>query len=155
MMENKIIPNEIYIINKMNFVSQAKTMIKVSMTLKDKINPLKFLDYIGKSLAFGRCIVLVTFDDKEELNGCAVLLLNNIPLKGKILWIEWAWTNGKDLTLGKRGMEIIMDLAQKLKADKIAGAMTRGFKAMFRKYEFKEAYRVLEIEVKKENVEKN
>lgn len=163
-MENqKIKPNKIYVINKNNFVPQAKIIIKICKIIKQykDIDVKRYLDYLAKSLAFDRCIVLVTFNDKEELSGCAILLLNNIPIKGKILWIEWAWTDGKDLTLGKKGMEVIMDLAQKLGADRIAGAMTKGFKTMFKKYEFKEAYRVVEKIIKgnknevKNNVEKN
>ena len=74
--------------------------------------------------------------------------------KGKILWIEWAWSDGKDLKLGLKVFKKIEELAQTLKADRIAGAMTRGFGAVFKKYGFKEAYRVIEKEVKK-NVEKD
>lgn len=152
-MENKIIPNEVYVINKTNFVSQTNVMARICMTLKDvkkePIDPYIFLDYISMALAFGRCIVFVTFNEKQELNCCVVMLLNNVPIKGKILWIEWAWTDGKDLNLGKKVFEKIEDLAQKLKATRIAGAMQRGLVGVFKKYGFKKAYTVIEKEVKK------
>lgn len=160
-MEGKIEPNEIYYINKNNFATQVTVLAKIYRTLKyakreEPIDPDEFLGHITKSLAFGRCIILVTFNEKEELNGCAILLLNNVPIKGKILWIEWAWTDGKDFNLSKKGLKGIEDLAQGLGADRIAGAMTKGFKAVFRKFGFREAYRVMEKvvekEVRKENV---
>jgi len=87
-----------------------------------------------------------------DLNGCAVLILNNNPYKGKILWIEWAWTDNPNIS--KKGFKMMEDLAQKVGAGRIAGAMTRGFKAISRKYGFKEVYRVMEKEVKT-NVEKD
>ena len=48
-------------------------------------------------------------------------------------------------------------MARQLGADRVAGSMTRGFKAVSRKYGYKEAYRVMEKIIKKEvkkNVEK-
>lgn len=157
MKENKIIPDKAYMINRANFASQANVLAKICMTLryakKDPMKPDIFLDYIIRALAFGKCIIFVTFDDKEELNGCAVFLINNTT-RGKILWIEWVWSNYKDLKLGRKKFKEIIDLAQKLKFDKIAGAMNRNFGAVLKRYGFKEAYRVLEIEVKK-NVEKD
>ena len=151
-------PNEVYMINKLNFASHANVLAKICTTLqyaeKDPIDPYIFLEYVSKGLAFGKCIILVTFNEKQDLNSCAVLLLNNNPVKGKILWIEWAWSDGKDLKLGLKVFKKIEELAQKLEADRIAGAMTRGFRAVSKKYGFKEAYRVIEKEVKK-NVEKD
>ena len=151
-------PNKVYIINKLNFASQANVMAKICTTLKDikgePIDPYIFLEYISKALAFGRCIILVTFNEKQELNSCVVTLLNNNPVKGKILWLEWCWSDSKDLSLGKKVLERLEDLAQKLGANKIAGAMQRGFAAVLRKYDFKVAYKVIEKDVKK-NVEKD
>lgn len=154
-------PNQVYIINKLNFASQANVMARICTTLKDAekdpIDPHVFLKYVSKGLAFGRCIILVTFNKKQDLNSCAVLFLNNNPVKGKILWIEWAWSDGKDLKLGLKVFKKIEELAQKLEADRIAGAMTRGFGAVLRKYGFKEAYRIVEKLVKRgeNNVEKD
>ena len=156
--KRKIKPNEIYIINKLNFANQAKVLAKICMTLKfakkEPMNPDIFIENTTKALAFNRCIILVTFDEKMELNSCVVLLLNNNRFKGKILWIDWAWSDGKNLKLGLKVFKKIEELAQILKADRIAGAMTRGFRAVSKKYGFKEAYLVIEKEVKN-NVEKN
>ena len=154
-------PNEVYIINKLNFASQANVLAKICTTLnsvKEPIDPYIFLEYVGKGLAFGRCIILVAFNEAQELNGCMVILLKNNPVKGKILWVEWAWTDGKDLKLGKRFIEKTEDLARQLGASRVAGAMTRGFKAVSRKYGYEEAYRVMEKIIEKEvkeNVEKD
>ena len=156
-----IIPNTVYIINKLNFATQANVLVKICGTLKyyerEQIDPDKFMEYVIQKLAFGRCVILVSFNEKTELNGCAVLFLNNNPVKGKILWIEWIWTDSKNFSLSKKGLEVIEDLAQKLGADRIAGAMTKNFNAVCKKYGFREAYRVMEKEVKKneENMEKN
>lgn len=160
MMEGKSEPNEIYYINKDNFATQATVLAKICRTLKhskreEPIDQDEFLGYITKSLAFGRCIILVTFNEEEELNGCAILLLNNVSLKGKILWIEWAWTDGKNSDLSKKGLKGIEDLARGLGADKIAGAMTKGFRAVARKFGFREAYRVMEKEIEKEGRKEN
>lgn len=157
----KLKPNEVYIINKSNFVSQANTMARICTTLKyaekDPIDPHVFLEYIAKGLAFNRCIIFVTFNEKQELNSCVVMFINDNPSKGKILWIEWAWTDGKDLKLGMKVFEKIEDLAQKLKVDRIAAAMTRGLKAVYKKYGLTVAYTVVEKKMKevKTNVEKN
>ena len=123
-------------------------------SVKEPIDPHIFLDYVSKGLAFGRCVILVTFNEAQELNTCVVTFLNNVPIKGRVLWIEWAWTDGKDLKLGKTVMEATEELARQIGANRVAGAMTRGFKAVLRKYGFKEAYRVIEKEVS-ENVEKD
>jgi len=152
--KNKIKPDEVYIINKLNFANQANVLVKICGTLKfakgEPVEPDKFIEYITKELAFGNCIILVSFNKKMDLNGCAVLILNNNPYKGKILWIEWIWNDGKNPDLSKKGLKIIEDLAQKLGADRIAGAMRKGFKAVSKKYGFKEAYRVMERIMEKE-----
>jgi len=151
-------PNEVYIINKLNFASHANVLARICTTFKyvkkDPADPYIFLENVSKGLAFGKCIILVTFNDEQDLTSCAVLFLNNNIAKGKILWIEWAWSDGKDLKLGLKVFKKIEEMAQILKADRIAGAMTRGFRAVSKKYGFKEAYRVIEKEVKK-NVEKD
>jgi len=153
-------PNKVYTINKLNFASQANVMARICMTLdsvKEPIDPHVFLEYISKGLAFGRCIIFVTFNEEQNLSGCIVAVLNNIPVKGKILWIEWAWTDGKDLKLGKKLIEAAETLAQQWGASRVAGAMTRGFKAVSRRYGYKEAYRVMEKKIKEvnKNVEKD
>lgn len=156
--EGKIEPNTVYIINKLNFATQANVLAKICMTLKfakrEPIDPDIFIEYVTKSLAFGVCIILVTFNKKMELNTCVVMFLKNNPVKGKVLWIEWAWSDGKDLKLGNRVFEKVEDLAQRLGAKRIAGAMERGIEAVYKKYGLKQAYIVVEKEVKN-NVEEN
>ena len=146
--------NEVYMINKSNFVSHANIMARICMTLKsaekEPIDPNVFLEYIARALAIGKCIIFVTFNEEQELNSCAVMLLNNHPTKGKILWIEWAWSDGKNLKLGIEVFKKIENLAQRLGADKIAGSMTRGLKAVYKKYGFITAYTVIEKKVEKE-----
>jgi len=155
--EEKIKPNEVYIINKLNFATQANALAKICMTLKfakrEPINPDIFMDYITVSLALGNCIILVTFNKKTKLNTCIVMLLKNNPIKGKVLWIEWAWTDGKDLKLGNKVFEKVEDLAQRLGAKRIAGAMERGIEAVYKKYGLKQAYIVVEKIVEKSEKE--
>ena len=161
MEKSEIKPNEIYIINKSNFASQANVMARICMTLKsaerEPLDPHIFLKYISMGLAFGKCIIFVSFNEKQDLNACVVLILKNNPVKGKIMWIEWAWTDGSDLKLGLKILKKMEDLAQRIKADRIAGAMTRGLKAVSRKYGFKTAYTVVEkkLEGSELNVEQN
>jgi len=147
--------NEIYMINKLNFASQANVMAKICTTLKyaekEPIDPYIFLEYVSKGLAFGRCIILVTFNEKEDLSSCVVMFLNNNPIKGKILFIEWAWSDGKDLKLGLEVFKKIEELAKELKADRIAASMTRGFKAVYKRYGLKEVYTVVEKRIKEVN----
>jgi len=72
------------------------------------------------------------------------------------LWLEWVWSDGHDLKLGKKYMKRIEDIAKELKIKKIAGATKRGFKAVAKKYGFKETYRIMEKEVKiDENIKKD
>jgi len=156
--KKEIKPNEVYVINKLNFANQANVLAKICMTLKfvkrEPIDPDIFMEYITLSLALGSCIIFVTFNKEMELNACIVMLLKNNPVKGKILWIEWAWSDGKDLKLGNKVFEKVEDLAQKLGAKRIAGAMERGIKAVYKKYGLERAYEVVEKEVKT-NVENN
>ena len=156
-MEGKIKPNIIYMINKLNFASQANVLVKICTTLqfakREPINPDIFIEYVTKGLAFNRCIILVSFNEKQELNTCVVMFLNNNPVKGKILFIEWAWSNSKDLKLSKEVFNKIDEIARQLSANKIACAMTRGFKAVEKRYGLKEEYRVMSKDVKKEVIE--
>jgi len=145
-------PNTIYIINKSNFANQASVLVKVCMTLKsakrEPIDPNIFIDYVTKVLSFGKCIILVSFNEKQDLNVCVVMFVKDNPVKGLILWIEWAWTDGKNLSLSKDVWDRVEEIAQQLKANKIACAMVRGFRAVGRRYGLKEEYRVMSKDVK-------
>lgn len=156
--KEKIEPNRIYMINKLNFADQASVLAKICMTLKyarrEPINPDIFMDYITVSLALGNCIILVTFNKKMELNTCIVMILKNNPIKGKVLWIEWAWTDGKDLKLGNKVFKKVEDLAQRLGAKRIAASMERGIEAVYKKYGLEREYVVVSKEVKT-NVKNN
>ena len=151
--KEKIKPNKVYIINKLNFANQANVLAKICMTLKfakkEPINPDIFMDYITVSLAFGKCIILVTFNEKMELNTCIVMLLKNNPIKGKVLWIDWAWSDGKNLKLGNKVFEKVEDLAQRLGANRIAASMERGIEAVYKKYGLEQEYVVVSKEVRK------
>ena len=154
----EIEPNKVYMINKFNFATQVTALVKICKTLKyakrDPIDEYIFLDYVTKALAFGICIILVTFNEKKELNTCLVTFIKNNPVKGKILFIEWAWTNSKSLELSKKVFDKVEDLAQRLGVNKIAASMTRGFRAVERRYGLKEEYRVVAKDVKYENTKK-
>ena len=158
--EKEIKPDKIYVINQSNFAVQPGILVKIYMTRENsklgKISFDKFMDYFTKSLAFGKCIALVSFNDKKELNACAVLFLKVNPFEGQILWLEWVWSNGHDLKLGKKFMKKIEEIAKELKIKKIAGATKKGVKAITKKYGFKETYKVVEKEVDiDENIEKD
>jgi len=154
----KIKPNEVYIINKSNFVSHANTMARICETLKyaekEPIDPHIFLEYVSRGLAFNKCLIFVTFNEEQELNSCIVFFIKDNPVKGRVLWIEWAWSDGKNLKLGMEVFKKIEDLAKRLKANRIAAAMTRGLKAVYKKYGLTIAYTVIEKKVNL-NVEKN
>ena len=159
-MESK--PNEFHVINKINFTSYVNIIVRVCMTLKyakrEPIDPHIFLEYVCRGLALGKCLVGFALNKEQELSSCAVLFLNNNPIKGKVLWIEWVWSDGKDLRMGLRAMKKIEELAQKLGVDRIAGVTIRGLEAIYKKYKFKEACTIVEKVIKKEvknNVEKN
>jgi len=157
-MEEKIESNKVYMINKINFATQVATLVKICGTLKyakrEPIDPDIFIEYVTKALAFGRCIILATFNEKQELNTCIVMLLKNNPIKGKVLWIEWAWSDGKNLELGNKVFEKVEDLAQRLGAKRIAASMERGIEAVYKKYGLEKEYVVVSKEVKT-NVENN
>ena len=145
-------PNTIYIINKSNFANQASVLVKICMTLKsakrEPIDPNIFIDYVTKALATNRCVIYVSFNEKVELIACAVILLNENPVKGKIVFIEWAWTNAKFTDIGKKMFEKIEEFAKAWGAKKIAASMTRGFKAVNKIYGIKEEYRVMSKDIK-------
>ena len=151
-------PNTIYLINKDNFASQVSVLVKICMTLKyakrEPIDPGIFIEYVTKSLAMGSCIILVTFNEKKELNCCVVTFINNNPVKGKILFIEWAWSDAKSLVLSKKVWDKVEELAKIINAKKIACSMTRGYNAVGKRYGLKEEYRVMAKDVDYENTEK-
>lgn len=156
-MKEKIESNKVYRIDKGNFATQVPALVKICGTLKyakrEPINEDIFLEYVTKALAFGICIILVTFNEKQELTTTVVTFLKNNPIKGKILWIEWAWSDGKDLELGKKVFDKLEELARILGAKRIAGAMERGLAGVAKKYGLEKAYTVVEKivkEVKKE-----
>ena len=147
-------PNTIYLINKDNFANQVSVLVKICMTLKyakkEPINQDIFIEYVTIALSTGKCIVLVTFDKDNKLNCCIVLFIKDNPVKGRILWIEWAWANTKSKSLSKKVFEKIEEVARKANANKVAGAMTHGFNAVFKLYGLKEEYRVMAKDVKKD-----
>ena len=147
-------PNTIYLINKDNFANQVSVLVKICMTLKyakrEPIDPGIFIEYVTKSLAMGSCIILVTFNEKKELNCCVVTFINNNPVKGKILFIEWAWSDAKSLVLSKKVWDKVEELAKIINAKKIACSMTRGYAAVGKRYGLKEEYRVMAKDVKKD-----
>jgi len=155
----KIKPNEVYVINKSNFISQASVIARICSTLKyaekDPIDPHIFLEYVSKGLAFGKCSIFVTFNEEQKLSSCVVFFIKNNPVKGKVLWIEWAWTDGKSLKLGMEVFKKLEDLARKLQVNRIAASMTRGLKAVYKRYGLTVAYTVVEkkIEGSELNVE--
>ena len=155
----KIEPKEVYLINKNNFVDQAKVLAKICMTLKftkrEPIDPDIFMEYVTKGLAFGKCIIFVSFDKDLELIACAVAFLLNNPLKGKIIWLEWCWTDGKDLDIGNKMFERIEDLAKTWGATRIAAAMTRTIAGVAKKYKMKKAYTVVEKILKGSDKDEN
>ena len=55
------------------------------------------MEYLTKGLAFNQCIIFITFDNKLEISSCVVIFIKEIPGKGRVVWIEWAYSNGKDL----------------------------------------------------------
>ena len=152
--ERKIESRKIYLINKNNFADQANILAKICMTLKfakrEPIDPDIFMEYVTKGLAFNRCIIFITFSDNLEISCCVVIFINENPVKGRIVWIEWAYSNGKDLRLSKKVFEKIEEFAKNIKASRIAGAVNRGEKALFRRYGLKEAYIVVEKIVKED-----
>ena len=159
-------PNTIYLINKDNFANLVSVLVKIYLTRKnsklEEINCDKFMDYFTKMLACGKCITLVSFNDKKELNACAVLLIKIDPFEGNTIWLQWVWSNEHDSELGKKYVNKMEDIARKLKIKKIVGATKRNTEAFFRKYGFKETYKIIEREVDinenkkdKSNVQKN
>lgn len=150
----KIKPGEIYIINKKNFADQAKVLAKICMTLKfakrEPIDPNVFIEYVTKALAFNRCIIFITFDNKLEISSCVVIFVKENPVKGRVVWIEWAYSDGSSLKLSKKIFDKIGEFARDIKANRIAGAITRGEKAIFERYGLKETYIVVEKIIEKE-----
>ena len=101
---------------------------------------------IGKYLVNRTGMVLVSFREDKELNGCHVISRQRDKF-GEYLWIDFSWIDPHCPNLRKKFYEEIIDQCKKRGIKRIQMRMAKGFKAMEKLFGTYEIGRILEKEV--------
>lgn len=145
MKKEEIEPNTVYFTNNIEVL--AEVVKKTGEVKKNDILKEDFTLRLGKYLYTRTGMVLVSFDEKKELNGCIVISKQRDNL-GEYLWLDFAWISPKCPDLKKKFYDEIVGTCKMRGIRRIQARMSRGFKAMQKLYGVYEISKIIEKEVK-------
>lgn len=144
MKKEDIEPNVIYY--STNYDVLAEVVKKLDEVKKNDILKEEFVFRLGKYLINKTGMVLVSFNEKKELNGCMVISKQRDNV-GKYLWVDFSWINPHCPDLGKKFDKEIMETCKAKGIKRIQARMSRGFKAMQKMYGAYEIAKIIERKV--------
>ncbi len=144
MKKEDIIPDTVYFTNNIEVL--AEVVKKTDEVKKNDILKEDFSFRLGKYLYTRTGMVLVSFDEKKELNGCIVISKQRDNL-GEYLWIDFAWIDPRCNYLREKFEEEIIGTCKVRGIKRIQTRMSRGFKAMQKLYGVYEIAKIIEKEV--------
>jgi len=151
MKKEEIIPNTIY------FTTNFETLIEVIKKLDEvKNNDLPKEDFVKRLTAYitqGSGMVLVSFNEKKELNGC-VVISRHLDKKGYFLWLDFRWIDDNYKELMNKFYNEVIGLCKEWGIERIQGRANRCFRVVEKYYGAYEIGRIFELKVK-EAVMKN
>jgi hypothetical protein len=145
MNKEEVLANVIYTTTDFNILCEIinKTdEIKNSDVCKDD-----FIILLTKYILNKCGMVLVSFDEKKELNG-SIILSRQKDKRGQYLFIDFAWISKDYPHLKEKFKEEILGTCKNIGIERIQMRMRRGYKAMAKLYNTYEIGRILEVEVK-------
>lgn len=139
-----IIPDTIY------FTTNLETLLQVV----DKTDNMKKCDMLKEEfvrrlavyVATGSGMVLVSFGENKELNGCMVLARQR-DNKGEYIWIDFAWFDSDAPQLRDLFYDEVIGTCKVKGIKRIQMRMNHGFKAMEKLFDAYEIGRILEKKV--------
>lgn len=144
MKKEDIEPDTVYFTNNIEVL--AEVVKKTDEVKKNDILKEEFTLRLGKYLYTRTGMVLVSFDEKKELNGCIVISKQRDNL-GEYLWIDFAWIDPSCNYLREKFKEEIIGTCKIRGIKRIQARMSRGFKAMQKLYGVYEIAKIIEKEV--------
>ena len=144
MKKEDIKPNTVYFTTNIEVLKEVVN--KTDEVKKSDIFKEDFALRLGKYIYTRTGMVLASFNDKKELNGCIVVSKQRDNL-GEYLWVDFAWLTPHCPDLKKKFEKEIMETCKVKGIKRIQARMAKGWKAMERLYGAKEIARIIEKEV--------
>ena len=143
--KEEVIPNKIYFTTNvetlMEVVKKTDEVKKSDMLKEDFVRRLATYIYGGSGM------VLVSFNEDKELNGCIVLARQR-DKQGDYLWLDFGWCDPHEPGLMKKFEEEIVGTAKIRGISRIQARTNRSsIKALNKKYGFYEIGKIIEKKV--------
>jgi len=129
-----------------DFDTLAEVVKKTDLVKNSDLLKSEFIRWLISYIANKTGMVLVSFGEDKELNGCMVLS-RHIDKMGEYLWIDFAYIDSHCPHLKEKFEEEIVGDCKIWGIKRIQARMNRGFKAMEKLYGAKEIARIIEKEV--------
>ena len=144
MIKEDIKPDTIYYTT--NFDTLVEVVKKTDLVKNSDLLKSEFIMRLGIYITNKSGMILVSFGEDKELNGCLVVS-RHIDKIGEYLWIDFGWISPHYPHLKEKFYDEIMGNCKIRGIKRIQMRMSRGFKAMHRLYGTYEIARILEKEV--------
>jgi len=147
MKKEDIKPNTVYFTNNVEVLKEVVN--KTDEVKKNDILKEDFALRIGKYLYNRIGMVLVSFNEDKELNGCMVISKQRDNL-GEYLWLDFSWIDPHCTDLRGKFQEEIMSICKDRGISRIQMRMSKGYAAMNKLFNTYEIARILEKKIEKE-----
>lgn len=144
MKKEDIEPNVVYYTT--NYDTLRKVIEKTDEIKDSDLLKEDFILRLSKYLINKTGMVLVTFKENKELNGCQIISKQRDKF-GEFLWIDFSWIDPHYPNLGKIFDKEIVETCRAKGIKRIQARMSRGFKAMQRRYGAYEIAKIIERKV--------
>lgn len=149
MEQNETKANTIYYTTKYEILEEV---VRKTDEIKDS-NLLKsaFIAQLGIYITNKSGMVLVSFNEKKEMNGC-VVISRHIDKEGEYIWIDFRWSESHNREIMKKFYEEIIGTCKVRGIKRIQGRTNRdlsegSFKALNKLYGAYEIGRIFELNI--------
>lgn len=146
MKKKEIIPNTIYCTT--DFETLSKVVEKADEANNSDLLKSEFVRRLANFIINGSGIVLVSFDEKKELNGC-VVLSRHLDKKGEYIWIDFRWNDPHNIELFNKFYNEVIGTCKVRGVKRIQGRSDRGFRVVKEYYGAYEIGKIFEVNVEK------
>ena len=142
--KSKLKPNVVYYTTNYDILHEV--CMKTYEVKNSDLDMAQFILRLGVYVSNKSGMILASFGDDGEMNGCMVLS-RHIDKIGEYLWIDFAWIDPKARYMRAIYEEEVMGTCKKRGIKRVQMRMTRGYKAMEKLYGAKTVARIIEREV--------
>ena len=141
-------PNTIYYTTNIETLNEVvKKIDKKNSHLSKNEFAKKLATYITNKMG----MVLVSFNEKKELNGC-VVLSHHIDRKGEYLWYDFHWTDPNRESLMDKFYNEIIGVCKSLGIKRMQGRAGRCFRVVKKYYGAYEIGRIFEVNMERVSI---